>query len=336
MVRLAGLFLGVGSVAGQVWTAARSEARIRGANDAALAGEAARYLAVVTPNNPSTGFDARRLVSGANTVPGSSFWPGGFQLALGRAPVMPDQVGLLPLPDSVTARLAAGGSAMVATRTGERVALVPFEGQPGEAAAGWAAAWNTLPERLHSWPTIAAICLALGGCGWTLLARHRRAAGVVAFTFLLLLTLTLGLSVRRTAVASTRLRLITARRLIELAATAPGVPRARLPEIGIGIEARDTGQSDFPRDSLVVERGALGPMAWTVAPTPRTQDGLTLRLTPVEAGLGGLWFTLLAWLALGVIGLFIAGEPAGLSGPGGLFHSAGMHGPRLDEGHGTT
>jgi hypothetical protein len=336
-----GTLLAIGSVAGLWQSAARAERTIRDQNNAALAGYAAAYLGVVTPSTPAGGYDLRRLVSAANTIAGASFWPGGFQLLLGNVALVADTIQLLPLPDSVTRALAAGVPGVVSARGRYRVALVPFASAPGQSGpAGWAATWNTLPARLYSLLFGLGTLLALGGIAaahltWRYAPRRARAtvATAVAMGLLTLVAVGLGLSVHRTARSSTALRLLTARRLIEIAATASGVKQARLAEIGAGLTVRELASAVPPSNGVMHLVGPAGPVAAVTAVTPRTQGGLELRLTPVEAGLGGLWRALVAWLGLGALGLGLGARAAGLSAPGGLFHSTAYGAaPPSDEG----
>jgi hypothetical protein len=133
----------------------------------------------------------------------------------------------------------------------------------------------------------------------------------------------LGLSVRSSARASTAVRLLTARRLIEIAATASGVKQDRLQEIAAGLEVRRLAPPVISSDAVVRTESAGGPLAHVIAATPRTRGGLEVGMVPVEAHLGPLYRTLVLWFALGALGLVAASRASGLSAAGGLFHSAG-------------
>jgi hypothetical protein len=336
-----GTMLALGSVAGMWRSASRAELLIRDQNDAALARHAAAYIAVVTPGAPGLGFDARRLVSSANTIASASFWRGGFQMALGSAALVADTIRLLPLPDSLSRLLEAGASGVVSTSGRYRVSLVPFRSGPDQPPLGWAAAWNTIPSRTTTPFSIICSLLAVAGiiaAGLTWARRTRPAWGLLAtaigFGLLALLAIILGVGVQLTARSSTAVRLLTARRLIEIAATANGVRPARLNEIAAGLQVRELTPPVTPIDDIARRDSPSGPIAFTIAATPRTQGGLELRLAPVETGLGSLWRTLLLWLGLGGVGVAFAAGAAGLSAASGLFHSAGSGPePPSDGGH---
>jgi hypothetical protein len=324
-----GTLLALGSVVGLWWSAVRAERKIRDDNDAMLARYAAAYLGVVTPASPAGGYDLPRLVSVTNTITGSSFWPGGFQIVLGSVALVADTIDLLPLPDTVTRALAGGAPSVVTTHGRYRVVLVPFRGTPGQGPVGAAAAWNTLPARLISSRYGVGTLVALGGIVAALLAWRydprrvwRRVVTAMALGLLTLVAVGLGEGVWQTARESTALRLLTARTLLEIAATASGVKQARLPEIGDGLSVRELAQPVNRNDDVTDLDEADGPVAMVVAVTPRTRTGLELRMAPVEAGLGDLWWALVAWLGLGALGLSLGVRAAGLSAPGGLFHSA--------------
>lgn len=337
-----GTLLTVGSVVGLWRSAARAERAIRDDNDVALARFAVGYLGVVTPSSPAGGYDLPRLVSMANTIANSSYWPGGFQLLLGSVALVADTIDLLPLPDTVTRALVGGAPFVVTTHGRYRVALVPFAGAPGQGVVtlGAAATWNTLAGQLFSPALGLGTLLALGGVAGALLSWRydprrdwRLVVTAMALGLLTLVAVGLGVSVRQTARDSTALRLLTARTLIEIAATASGVKQARLAEIGIGLMVEELG-SPVTRDDDVTDLHVEdGPVRSVTAVTPRTRGGLGLRMVPVEAGLGGLWWALLTWLGLGSVGLGLGVWAAGLSAPGGLFHSAAaVAGPTTDEG----
>lgn len=327
---LLGILTGLGSVAGAWSSAARWEREVRDQNDAALARTAAAYIGVVTPPAPDGGVDARRLVASAHTIAGASFWPGGFQMAIGTVALVADTIGLVPLPDSAALALERGEQRVITTHARFRAVLVPLPSGTGQSSRGWAAAWNTLPLVLSSRLTVLLTLFAILGLGAALLIlRHRhvpvgrRRALLAALGCLSFLILSLGLSVRQAAKNSTAVRLRMARRLIEIAATAGGVRQARLPEIAANFEVRSLESPVISTDA--VERRVDGGrrIARVIAATPRSRGGLEIRMTPVEAGLGRLWGMLLLWSGIGVAGLVAASSAAGLSAAGGLFHSTG-------------
>lgn len=330
LILILGMITSVGSVAGAWWSAEREEREVRDHNDAALARIAAAYIAVVTPPSPDGGIDARRLVASANTIAGASFWPGGFQMALGTVALVADTINLVPLPDSAVLALERGNQRVITTHGRYRSALVPLPGGAGQSPRGWAAAWETLPSSLFSPITTVFTLLALLGLGAAPLLLRREQPGVqprrtlgAALGCLGILMLGLGSSVRGTARASTAVRLLTARRLIEIAATASGVKQNRLQEIAADMEVRRLEPPVTSSDAVVRTNSAGGPLAHVIAATPRTRGGLEVGMVPVEAHLGPLYRALLLWSGLGALGLVAASRAAGLSVAGGLFHSAG-------------
>jgi hypothetical protein len=198
--------------------------------------------------------------------------------------------------------------------------------------SGWAAAWNTVPSSLPSIASLGITALVLGGIGFALVLAlgkrqplFRMAVLGPALFLHLVLTVVLGGSVRYTAVNATATQLLTARRLIEIAATASWVKHDRLAAIGVGLQIREVRQSKFPDAEVRYDDGPTGVVARVAAMTPRSEGALELGRIPAEAGLNRLWKLLLAWFGLGVAGLLLAVGPAGLSGPAGLFHLSGRN-----------
>ncbi len=309
------------AVAGLWWTATGAEREVTDASDAALARHAAAYLTVLTPPGSGQGFDAPRLLSSANALADASFWRGGLQVALGSVPLVTDTIGLLPVPDSLLLLLERGAPMVVATHASIRAVVVPFRARGQSAVLGWVAAWNTvqphIPSRHLALLTLCAL-FGLGSATVTLLrytrARWRLVAYASAVGMVGLLALDLGWSVHRTARDATDNRLLTLRRLVEIAATAEGVRQARLPEIGAGLESRRLLPPSRAPDDVIRETdneaGAVV-VARIVAATPRTQGGLEFRVTPAEAELGDLWLRLLLWLAVASLGLAMIASAGG-------------------------
>lgn len=298
------------AVAGMWLSVLRAERQLRRSADAALAWQASAYLRVVTPLGAGGRFDAARLLSSSNALADASFWPGGLQVVLGSTALVPDTIGLLPLPAAVQAVVEAS-TVVVHTDHGKRpVALVPFRSKDQALRLGWVGVWDTLGPRVLSVHALLLSLLALGALPFALLAflqehdrRYRLVTLGVAVGLLAALALDLGLSVRFSATESTDTRLLIARRLVEIAATGMGVRQATLPEIAVGLRVRKLdGTVDTVQDVVRVQ-GDSGEIARIVAATPRTQDGLELGLRPVESGLGGLWAGLGCWMLLGAVGL---------------------------------
>lgn len=327
---LLGACFALGSVGAEWRAATGAEREVRDQADAALARHAAAYLGVVTPSALQGGFDAGRLVSAANTIADASFWPGGFQMAIGSVALVADTIGLLPLPDSVSRALEAGASSVIAADGRYRVVVVPVEPVPGEVASGWAAAWDTVPPNLPSIVSLAITTLAVSGIAFALVltlgkrqAVFRMATLGTALFLQLAVVVVLARSVRHTAANADATRLLTARRLIEIAATASWVKQDRLPAIGVGLRILEVRPPPAPDGEVEYDRGPTGAVARVVAMTPRSDRALELSLVPAAEGLKGLWLVLLAWFGLGAVGIVLAVGPAGLSGPAGLFPLSG-------------
>lgn len=290
-------------------TAGQTEEVVRRRTDAALATQAAGYFSVVTRWSPA-GYDAPRLISTVNALVDGSFWPGGLQLALGNVALAADTIGLAPLPEAVLDRLNRPGIAVRTTHAKRSVSVVPFIGHDSTTIAGWVATWDTLSRQVPGLRGNLISLLALIGIGAAGLAflrekatRFRLLALGVSTGLVLVLGADLGWSVGLTARSSTDLQLLTARRLIEVAATGAGVRQTRLPEIAAGltvlpVDAPQPGQVDVER-----LEGADGLRATIVAATPRTRDGLRLSMPPVEAELLGCWVGLTSWVLLAALGL---------------------------------
>ncbi len=301
------------SVAGLWWSAGRAERAIRDQSDARLARHAVAFLRVVTPPT-AKGYDAPRLLAGVNSLASASFWRGGFQLVLGRTPLLPDTMGLLPVPESLLERLAAGAPTVLLDRHRSRASLVPVLDPDQSELLGWAAAWGTLAGRLPSVDGALVTLLVLGGIvasGLAFWREHTARWRLVAFVGVLGLVVTLaadlGWSVYRTARDATDTRLLTLRRLVEIAATANGVRHEALSGIGVGATAAVLNTPVTLPDDVTREEQDGVLVAWIAAATPRNQGGLRFTLRPVEAGLGGLWLRLAAWVLLGALALGFTG-----------------------------
>ncbi len=300
---------GLLALGGQWYVAASAATRASDAADLALARHAAGYLSVVVPRTGTGGFDAPRLLSTANALAGSTAWPGGLQVAIGQAPLVTDSIGLAPLPDSLLAQLELGSEGFIVSHARRRAAVVPLLDTDQWTLRGWIGVWGTVPDRVASAHAGLLTLLAAGlllFLGVASLREERRwtrylpyaVAGTAA-----LLALDLGIGARGTARAATDLRLETLARLVEMAATAPGVAQGRLREIGVGTAAASVG---LPSSGAVVERSdsAGEPRASIVAATPRTRSGLAFTARPFEAGEG--------WLALQLSVLALLSAVAGL------------------------
>lgn len=277
-----------------------------------LAQHAGAYLGVVTPAGTAGGYDAARLLSGANALAGASFWPGGLQLVLGTTALIPDDVGLLPLPDSVQVAVDRGAPLYVLRHAEERAVLVPFLG-PQSHYLGWVGTWGAVSRRLPSALSVTlsalsglALVLAMWSCARRAPLRQRGLAAAAVGLSLLFLGGELRLGVNAVRRAAVQTRLETVRKLIELAATAERVRQADLPAIAvdIGVAVR----RGLPQaDSGVVWTDSVASIS---AATPRSQGSLQLAVPAWEPTPGGTPTGRLGvfLVALGVA-LFLVGRP---------------------------
>lgn len=318
---LAGPVIAAISMVG-LWLSARKAERTElDRADAALARTAAAYLSVVVPAGGANGYDPARLLSAVNNLARASLWPGGLQLSLGAVPLLPDTIGLVPVPDSLLRLLDEGRQGVIAPHARVRVALVPFLDRDRWGMLGWVAAWGSVRPQVPSFRTWFLTGLA---AAWTVLAvlvflgevdrRWRVVAFVSALGFLAVLTVDLGWSVHQTARTAAETRLLTLKRLIEVAATAPGVRQAMLPEIAVDVRVRPFRQAVTPPTDVAWGRGDVGPNLTIVAATPRSQGGLELTLQQDTSGLARLRLVLAGWLALGAAGLGLSALGARLRG----------------------
>lgn len=321
---------------GMWWTARATERELLRRSDAALGLHAIRYLSVITPAGPDGGYDARRLLSAANALADASYWPGGFQLALGQVPLVPDTIGLAPLPPSVLGQLREGASSVVTSHARIETVVVSFPDRDHTSLLGWAATWRTLRPNLPSAHAglvmllaITGIVAAAAGLWSEHTARWRLTAFASAMGLVTVLAIDLAWSVHRTARVGTDTRLLTIRRLVEIAATAEGVRQSRLPELGVGTTVRLLRRPAPPPEDVVRAMEDGEPVARIVAATPRTQGAIAFSLRPMEADLGGLWLGLMAWLTLSALALAVTGwagralrpPAAGLSGDAAVLHT---------------
>lgn len=310
---LAGPAVALAAVAGMWQSARRAEQTELDRADAALARSAAAYFSVVVPAGPANGYDPARLLSAVNNLERASFWPGGLQLALGAVPLLPDTIGLAPVPDSLLRQLDAGREAVIASHARHRVALVPFLDRDRWGMLGWVAAWGTIRPQLPSILSGLLTTLAVIWIGLSALVflregdrRWRILAFICALGFLAALAVDLRWSVGRAARSAAEVQVLTLKRLIEVAATAPGVRQAMLPEIAVGVQVRPLAQAPPAETDVRWSEDPAGPAVTVVAATPRTQGALELKLQPDHREPARLTRWLAVWLGLGALGLSLS------------------------------
>jgi hypothetical protein len=293
----------------------RAEVRLEDGVNRDLARSAAAFLAVVTPSDGGRGYLPSRLLSGVGALAISSFWSGGLQGALGRTPLLPDTIGLTPLPEPVAERLDQGGQPVIATHARARVALAPLFDRDHAEVLGWIGVWGGLPRPDPGFLNMGVLALAVLAvlaaglrCHAGVPGRRRTAALVGAGLGLVVTAAALAGHLRALAARATETRLITMRRLIEVAATADGVRRARLPEIAVDARVGETTLDPVARPR--VDRVTIGGVTYarTFAATPRSgdQSGLELAVLPSEATLGPTWGAMIALVLVGATGLAFA------------------------------
>jgi len=310
---LSGPLVTLVAVAG-IWQSARdAERRVRDRVNGELAQTAVAYLSVVPPAGNTGGYDPARLLAAVNSLAGASFWPGGLQVSLGAVPLLPDTFGLGPMPDSVLQALDRGAAPRVHQTARGRVSLVPFLDRDRFAMLGWAATWNTVRQGL---PSVLATALTIVTVALVVVAavvflreverRWRLVALLSAFGFVLVLAVDFGWSVHQTERTATETRLLTLKRLIEVAATAPGVRQAMLPEIAVGARVRPLSTGVTPTTDLVWQEDAAGASVSVGAATPRTQGGLELSIHAGNEEVDRLLLVLAGWVALAAAALGLA------------------------------
>lgn len=321
---LGGLLV-LGAIGGMWGSARLIEQRERDRADAALAASAVAFLTVVVPAGPANGYDPARLLATANTLERATFWPGGLALSLGAVPLLPDTIGLAPVPDSLLGLLAQGAGSVVARHARYRASLVPLLDRDRTGMIGWAAAWGTVPSSIPSSHTIGfsvlAVLLLLALLVPTRGPMARRiplaTAGVAA---LALLGLDLRLGVGATTARAAAVRVGTLKRLIEMAATAPGVRQATLPEIAIGVRVEPRGTPDSASAATTWTEDSSGAVV-AMAATPRTGGALELTLVPPDDGIRRLDLLLALAGGAGLLGLLLlAATVRYSSGTGGTTH----------------
>ncbi len=277
-----------------------------------MARSAAAYLSVVVPAGTANGYDAARLLAAVNNLERATFWPGGIQVSLGSVPLLPDTIGLVPVPDSLLKRLDERREPVIVAYPSHRTALVPFLDRDRFAMLGWTAAWGTVRSEIPSiisrlTATFAAIFTLISVVAFAKLTdpRWRALYLVCAFGFLTALATDLGWSVAKVARSAAEIRILTLKRLVEVAATAPGVRQAMLPEIAVGVRVRPLSQVSAAQSDVVWGEDAQGQTVTAVAAAPRTQSALELTLQPDGENLARLTWLLAAWVGGGVLGLAI-------------------------------
>lgn len=325
----------LGALSGMWWTAQGAERALQRGTDAALARAGADFLTVVTPHGAIGEFDPVRLLSGANALANSSVLPGGMQVVVGNTPLVSDTVHLLPLADSVLLAMDRGRSPVLAETPMVVASFVPLRSREGHRTGGWLAVWNAFPVAfVGAYLRLLFLLVAAGIMVSALLClpgrrlQPRWLAVVGTALGVLLLTVILNQKIDRTIRAATALRLETVRRLVEIAATAPGVRQATVSDVAASVEVRPLAIAPPPGTGVSWSEDSAGPVATILAATPRTLSGLALVLRPREPDpdlVGrGLW----GWCGLVLATLLGTLLLSGLSPSPAVFHSGAGEPPR--------
>ncbi len=291
------------ALAAMVGSASRADRAWRHAADSALGAAAAGYLSLVVPS-PSEAGPPPRLLSAASALEASPFWPGVLQVGWGPTGLLPGTArpsraeGRIPLPAPAAERRVSGPGWVLV-----RDALPPRD--PPVLAGGLALA------------TLLGLVLAVQAARE---ATHRRwmALGLVAVAGGAL-GLALGRELEQTAAAATEVPLLAARRLVEIASTAPGVRRTDLDRIWP--ELRPAPSEAVRTEGMRRISDGEGTVAVAIA---GLRGGAALELRATERSLGWVWRTLAAWHGTVVLALATSVWPGrvprrGGGGPGGRY-----------------
>lgn len=307
----AGSLVTVLALGGLWWTAGRTEARLQAETDLALAQQAAAYLATVTPEGPG-GYHVPALLSAAHRVAQAAFWPANLQVGLAGAPLLPDSVGLAPLPVRDLEALELGSGSVVARHAAVRATVVPLLDTDRWETVGWVAVWHGLAPRPRPVAapllTVAATLIALLAGVLGLAAPGLWSAAVArigSVACLAALALVLGRGIRHAAAEATDLRLRTAHRLVDMAATASGVRREELPGIGIGLSAGRHAAVELPGDAIL-RRHEAGVTIARVETAIGRGEILAFETVAREGQLGLTRLALASWVLVGALGLGFA------------------------------
>lgn len=329
------LLVALGALGGMGWTAAETDRRLQLATNAGLARGAADFLTVVTPPGAIGEFDPVRLLSAANALASASFWPGGMQVVIGNTPLVPDSVALLPLPDSTLLAMEQGRALVVAQTPVVRAVFVPLLSREGHHTGAWVAVWNGYPVTLLG-AVLRLVMLAVGIGAilmgllslWGVRSRARWLMAAGTGLGLLLLTVVLNHKVEATVRAATALRLETIRRLVEIAATAPGVRQATVPGVAASVTVQPLSSAPKPGSVVVWSEDSAGAFATILAATPRTLSGMGLSLRLVDPDPEQIERRLWGWCGLGLAMLLLITALSGLSSHPAVFHSGASESPR--------
>jgi hypothetical protein len=304
----------------------RARLALRDSTDAGLARAAADYLSVVTPAGAVGEFDAPRLISGTHALSGTSFWQGGLQVIIGSTALLPDSIGLIPLPDSLFAIMDSATGAVTVVRGPQRVQLVPLPGKAGKSSAAWVGVWGAAPATMDgSLLRIGYIGAAGGVVLLAVLGLLRARAwwrwGALAAVVAMIIVIrgALGVQWEGQLRDATELRLRVLRHLVEVAATAPGVRQATVPDVAASAIATPYALTPPAQSTLTWGQDSVGAVATILAATPRTLSGLKLSLhlpTAPEVLTGRIMPWLLLLLGVALVELLVSG----LSSRPAIFH----------------
>jgi hypothetical protein len=305
----------------------RARLALRDSTEAGLARSAADYLSVVTPAGAVGEFDAPRLISGAHALAGTSFWHGGLQVIVGSTALLPDSIGLLPLPDSLFAIMDSATGAVTVLGPQQRVQLVPLRAKSGKISGAWVGTWGAAPDTedgsllrigyigaAGSVVLLAVLGLMRAGRWW----RWGVLTALVAM--IVVIRGALGVEWEEQLRDATELRLRVLRHLVEVAATAPGVRQVTVPDVAASALVAPYALTPPAQSSLNWGQDSLGAVATILAATPRTLSGLKLSLhLPVRPEV--LTGRIMPWLMILLVVALLELLLSGLSSRPAIFHT---------------
>ena len=296
------------AVGGLFWSYLAARGQERQAADRGTAVAIAGYLALVTPTEPGGDYQLAALLSSAHTLARTVGERAGLQIAWRNAPLLPDTIGLTPLEPEVVRVLSDGYATTTVERPAGTVSLVPLFDRDQWTPVGWIAFWGSIRPPHPSPVTLAialvmvvAIMMAIHLARPAESARHRWTSSGIAVAAMLLLALRLGSEIEHLAVRATDAVLIRTKVLADRARTIPQVPESQLARLAPGFRVRILRDQS---PEFNVRRVNVGgePVARIRVPL-RSGEILEVSATPREAQLGGIWATLVGWVALLGLGL---------------------------------
>jgi hypothetical protein len=296
---------------------ARAQLALRDSTDAGLARGAADYLTTITPPGAVGEFDAPRLLSAVHALSVTSFWPGGLQVLIGGTALLPDSIGLVPLPEPVL-RVMDQSPTMVTVPAGQRrVQFVPLLARSGKHSGGWVGVWSGSQEIEPGVLLRIGYIGAAGGVVMLALLSLMRSAATwrwltmaAILVMVVVIRAALGTQWESQLREATEFRVTILRHLVEVAATAPGVRQVTVQQVAASATVIPYALMPPAQSGVLWIQDSLGPAATILAATPRTLSGLKLVLhlpEPPEMLTGRVMPWLLVVLVVALVELLLSG-----------------------------